>query len=601
MRSPEPPAPPEIRNAGESAFIVEFGNEISRERNARATGLAALLEREPFPGYREAIPTFRSVLVLHDPEADPASIRAHALDCARRAEETPPPEPRRIRIPCVYDGADLPEVARRVGVSEDELVRIHSRREYRVYIIGFTPGFPYLGMADPRLDIPRRKTPRVRVPAGAVALARAQTGIYPWVTPGGWHLVGRTDPALLFDPGKDPPATCLPGDQVRFVPVDELPERHPTPSASPPVGVPAFEVLHGGLLTTVQDLGRPGFQRYGVPWSGAADPPSLRFANRAVGNPDGAAGLECALLGPTLRFLRPTLLALGGADHHAHLAMPRGARWPIPVGMSFLAPEGGVLRFAGPPAGMRAYVAFAGGIDVPETLGSRSTYLTAGFGGFLGRALRPGDRVPLGRPSPAARQNRFEPAALRPPPSGPLRLRISLGPQEDCFPAAALKRLPEMVFTVSNDSNRMGTRLDGPVLRHRPGMQEIVSDANPPGAVQVPPDGRPIVMGADQGTTGGYPKLGAVVAPDRARLAQALPGAEVALEIVSLEKAREIALATSEAPGTTPGFGRPAGRGSPGSDEAARPRESHPPGRKSASAAAPPRPAAPGRPPRRRA
>ena len=229
---------PRTVNAGEAAFAVEFGNEISLELNRKATALAALLEREPFQGYREAVPTFRSVLVFHDPEADPDAIRAHALELARRAGGEPEPEPRLLEIPCVYDGEDLRDVAAQIGVSVEELIRIHSGRDYRVYIIGFTPGFPYLGMADSRLDIPRRPVPRVRVPAGAVAMARAQTGIYPWVTPGGWHLLGRMDPALLFDPGKSPPSGCVPGDQVRFLPVTELPERPAaeTPRLRPPRG-----------------------------------------------------------------------------------------------------------------------------------------------------------------------------------------------------------------------------------------------------------------------------------------------------------------------------------------------------------------------------
>ena len=536
---------PAIRNAGEAAFAVEFGNEISIELNERATALAALLEREPFEGFREAVPTFRSVLVFHDPEADPEAIRSAALDLARRAGREPARPPRRIEFPCVYDGEDLPDVAARIGVSVEELIRIHSGRDYRVFIIGFTPGFPYLGMADPRLDIPRRSVPRVRVPAGAVSMARAQTGIYPWVTPGGWHLLGRMDPALLFDPGKSPPSGCLPGDQVRFLPVAELPERpaEQTGAPPPPKGPPAIEVERGGLLTTVQDLGRPGYQRYGVPWSGAADPASLRFANRAIGNPDGAAGLECTLMGPVLRFLRPLLAALGGSDHRGVLHLPGGSRWPVPVGTSFLAPSGSVLRFTGPPDGMRTYLAFAGGVEVPEVLGSRATYLTAAFGGFKGRALRSGDGLHVGAAPEGGRENRFEPDARRPPQQGPLRLRISLGPQEDCFTDECVARFSELRFTVSNDSNRMGVRLDGPILEHRAGMKEIVSDANPHGTIQVPPGGHPIVMGADQGITGGYPKIGTVVAPDLARLAQALPGAEVGLDVVSLEEAREITLA----------------------------------------------------------
>lgn len=507
--------------------------------------MAALLERHPPDGFREAIPTFRSVLVFHDPAADPAALRAHALELARRGGREPEAPPRRIEFRCVYDGEDLPEVAARVGVSTDELVRIHSERDYRVFIIGFTPGFPYLGMADPRLDIPRRATPRVRVPAGSVALARAQTGVYPWVTPGGWHLIGHMDPALLFDRDRDPPSTCLPGDRVRFVPVAALPEtrRSGAPPPPPPEGPPAFEVERAGLLTAVQDLGRPGFQRDGVPWSGAADPASLAFANRAVGNPDGAAGLECTLLGPVLRFRRAILAALGGADHRAVLHRPGRCAWPVPVGTSFLAPEGSVLRFAGPPAGMRAYLALAGGIEVPAVLGSRATYLTAGFGGLEGRALRAGDRLHAGKPGPDARENRYFPEARRPAAPGTLRLRLSLGPQEDCFSEDCLRTLGEQRWTVSNKSDRMGVRLDGPTLAHREGRKEIVSDANPHGAIQVPPGGHPIVMGADQGTTGGYPKIGAVVAPDLARLAQALPGTVVRLEVVPLAEARAITLA----------------------------------------------------------
>jgi len=192
---------------------------------------------------------------------------------------------------------------------------------------------------------------------------------------------------------------------------------------------------------------------------------------------------------------------------------------------------------------MRTYIALAGGIDVPEVLGSRATYLTAELGGFEGRALRSGDRLHVGATPEGARENQFEPDARRCSTAGRLRLRISLGPQEFAFTEECVERLPDLRFTVSNDSNRMGVRLDGPILEHREGMKEIVSDANPHGTIQVPPGGHPIVMGADQGITGGYPKIGTVVAPDLARLAQALPGAEVGLDVVSLEEAREITLA----------------------------------------------------------
>lgn len=543
-----PPAAeyPRLLDAGESAFSIEVGGGISEESNIRAAALAELLHRETPEGFREAVPAYRSVLVVHDPAADPAELRRETLALAARAGREPPPAPRRMEIPCVYDGEDLPEVARLAGVSPKELVEIHAGRDYRVFVLGFTPGFPYLGMTDPRLDLPRRSTPRIRVPAGSVALARAQTGIYPWVTPGGWHLIGRTDPAILFDVQKSPPSALLPGDRVRFLPVAELPEA-PGGGASParaprPEGARPFaEVVKPGLQTTVQDLGRRGHLRHGVPRAGAADPRSLLFANRAAGNPDGAPGLECTLLGPELRFVRDTLAALGGADLGALLETGGGVRWRAPVGASFLAPEGSRLRFAGPPTGMRAYLAVAGGIAVPRVLGSAATYLTSAFGGVEGRALRAGDRLFAGPPPEGARENRYEPNARRPA-ADRMTLRVSLGPQDDCFTDECLASLGDREWTVSNDSDRMGVRLAGPLLTHREGRKEIVSDANPPGAIQVPPSGLPIVMGADQGTTGGYPKIGCVVGPDLARLAQALPGTAVRFEAVSLDEAREITL-----------------------------------------------------------
>lgn len=556
---PSSPEYPRLREAGASAFSVEFGDSISEDLNERANALAGLLGREPPDGFREAIPTYRSVLVLHDPGADPEVLREQTLTLAAKTEGQPPAPPRHLELPCVYDGEDLEEIAGLAGVSPEELIGIHSGREYRVFVLGFTPGFPYLGMTDPRLDLPRRSTPRVRVPAGSVALARAQTGVYPWVTPGGWHLLGHTDPALLFDVAKSPPSALAVGDRVRFRPVDALPApagfaagRSSAPAGTPseaPSGAPAFaEVEKGGLLTTVQDLGRRGYLRHGVPRAGAADPRSLAGANRAVGNREGAAGLECTLLGPQLRFSREALLALGGADFGAQLELPEGVRWRVPVGTSFVAPAGSRLRFAGPPSGARAYLAVAGGLLVPPVLGSASTYRTSGFGGVEGRALRPGDRLCAGDPGSEARENRYEPEARRAP-SGSVTLRLSLGPQDDCFTEDCLASLEDLEWTVSNDSDRMGVRLRGPLLDHRPGRKEIVSDANPPGAVQVPPGGLPIVMGADQGTTGGYPKVGCVVAPDLARLAQALPGSSVRFRVVSSREAREITLSEPVAAG----------------------------------------------------
>lgn len=538
------PSEPRIRGGGESAFVVEFGDRISLELNARATALARLLDEEPFEGYRESLPSYRSVLVLHDPAADPKAIRKHALRLARRASPEAPPPRRRIEIPCVYDGEDLPLLAERSGLPVEEVVRLHAGRDYRVLAMGFVPGFAYMGMMDPRLDVSRRATPRLRVPAGSLITARRQVGIYPWEAPTGWRVLGRVDPRLLWNLDRRPPTPYFAGDVVRFAPVSRLPESDSTRPAPAPTGDfdARIEVEKGGLLTTVQDLGRFGHLHLAVPRSGASDPVSLRLANRAVGNPDTAAGLEMTLVGPVLRFRGAALFALGGADHRAVLQLPGRPPWRVPLGTSIRAPAGSVLRFPGPPAGLRPYLAVAGGIAAPAVLGSRSTYRLARLGGLEGRRLRAGDRLPVGPEPPGAREHRYLPEAIRRPASGALRLRISLGPQEDCFPPQCLAELPNLRFRVSGDSNRMGVRLEGPRLTHTPGGDEIVSDGSPPGAVQVPASGQPIVMGPDQGVTGGYPKLGVVVEPDLHRLAQALPGSEVAFDVVSPDEARRIAL-----------------------------------------------------------
>lgn len=535
---------PRIRGGGESAFVVEFGNRISLALNARATALARLLDKEPFHGYRESVPSYRSVLVVHDPAADPVGIRDHALRLARRASPEPPPPRRRLEIPCAYDGEDLPLLAERAGLPVEEVVRRHAGRDYRVLAMGFVPGFAYMGMMDPRLDVSRRATPRLRVPAGSLITARRQVGIYPWEAPTGWRVLGRVDPRLLWNLDRTPPTPYLAGDVVRFLPVARLSEEEPAPPSPKPTEdiETRIEVERGGLLTTVQDLGRFGHLHLAVPRSGASDPVSLRLANRVVGNPDAAAGLEITLAGPVLRLRGSTLFALGGADHRALLQLPAGPPWRVPLGTAIRAPAGSVLRFPGPPSGLRCYLAVAGGIAVPEVLGSRSTYRLARLGGLEGRRLRGGDLLPVGPEPPAAREHRFLPEAIRSPEAGPLRLRVSLGPQDDSFPAERLADLPDLRFRVSGDSNRMGVRLEGPRLTHVPGGDEIVSDGSPPGAIQVPASGQPIVMGPDQGVTGGYPKLGAVVAPDLHRLAHALPGSEVAFEVVPLDEARRIAL-----------------------------------------------------------
>ncbi len=293
-------------------------------------------------------------------------------------------------------------------------------------------------------------------------------------------------------------------------------------------------VLRPGLLTTVQDAGRPGHRASGMPVAGAMDRLALAASNLLAGNAPGAAALELTLAGGTFRFESPALAALAGADMRAAL----DGR-PIPGGTSFQVPAGGVLAMGAAVRGVRAYLAVHGGVDVPAVLGSRSTYGRAGVGGHEGRALRAGDRLPVGASTGAPP----EPAALAPgewpeihPPGGEVELRLMPGPQDDLVHPEGMEALLSTRWTVTALNDRMGYRLDGPPVRLLAGA-DIVTDALVPGAVQVSNDGRPIVIMVDGQTAGGYVKPGVVIGPDLRRLAQARAGDGVRFRRCDMEEA----------------------------------------------------------------
>jgi KipI family sensor histidine kinase inhibitor len=209
--------------AGESALVIELGNRIDPDINQRVYELASAIERASLPVVQEVVPTYRSLLVRYDPlRATYADMAKSVQDVARTGltGRAPRDQQRQLyEIAVLYggdEGPDLAAVAEHAGISEEEVVSVHTRPAYRVYMLGFAPGFPYLGGLDPRISCPRLKTPRTRVPAGSVGIAESQTGIDPLSTPGGWQIIGRT-PVPLFDPRRDPPVTITPGSFLRFV------------------------------------------------------------------------------------------------------------------------------------------------------------------------------------------------------------------------------------------------------------------------------------------------------------------------------------------------------------------------------------------------
>ena len=292
-----------------------------------------------------------------------------------------------------------------------------------------------------------------------------------------------------------------------------------------------IEILDCPMPVTVQDGGRPGYRHLGVPLSGALDPECLAIANALVGNPATSAALEMRLLGPRLRATTPVTIALAGACT-AQIEDTAGELRPASAWASHSLAQGETLIVGRLHEGI-AYLAFAGGLDLPAVLGSRSTYVRAGIGGLDGRALKAGDCLQVG---PGVRPNPLRLPQTPRRPDGPLR--IVPGPQREYFTDAAWSRLLGDEFVISREADRMGLRLDGPRLEHEPERgADIVSDAVTPGVIQVPGDGRPIILLADCQTVGGYPKIATVIGADLPRLGRALPGQTLRFVEVGMDQA----------------------------------------------------------------
>ena len=292
-------------------------------------------------------------------------------------------------------------------------------------------------------------------------------------------------------------------------------------------------VESAGLQTTVQDLGRPGFGPEGVSASGAADPVALRLGNLLVENQPGVAGLELTLVGGSFVFPDGAVIALTGAD----LGATVNGR-PLEMWASHTLEPGTKLMFGATKNFARGYLAIAGGIQVDPFLGSASTHVLSGLGGFEGRALRKGDRLRIGKASKKVRPRRITLAALYA--FKPRKvLRVTEGPQADWFSEAAKRIFYRDVFRVSEESDRVGLRLEGPVLDGST-AREMITEGVSLGAVQVTPSGQPIILFVEQQTTGGYPKIANIIAADLHRIGQLRPRAEIRFQRTSLAVARSL-------------------------------------------------------------
>lgn len=300
------------------------------------------------------------------------------------------------------------------------------------------------------------------------------------------------------------------------------------------------KVVKPGMLTTVQDAGRKGYQQYGVTVSGVMDTYAFRMANWLVGNREGEAVLEITVLGPTLEINRDMVVAVTGGDLGPKLNGSPMAQW---TGVAVQA--GDTISFSGVKSGCRGIIAFSGGIQVPFLMGSRSTYTRGGIGGIEGRALRQGDVLSIGQDTTAREKvlgRKGNPHSFLPITSTePLVVRVVPGPQEEAFTEEGLAAFYNESYQVSTESDRMGCRLTGTAIAHNSGA-DIISDGIAMGAIQVPGHGFPIVMMADRQTTGGYTKIANVITVDLPKMAQVKPGDHVRFQAVSVEEAQGLLL-----------------------------------------------------------
>lgn len=476
--------------------------------------LFASLSADPIDGIEEMVPAARTLMIRFRPDIIRAEKLAGSIS-RRDLSIRPEPSDKLVEIPVRYDGEDLADVASLTGLTVEEVIRRHTDSEFTVAFCGFAPGFGYLAGGDPRLTVPRRKSPRTRIPAGSVALAGAFSGVYPQASPGGWQIIGTT-PEKMWDIDREPGALFQPGYRVRFYDMAKRPAPHRSSSAKawPPQAAPSadkgphFKVLASPLPACLQDHGRFGQTGQGVSASGALDQASYNAANRIVGNPAGTACLELTLGGFSFQSNARAVIGVAGAACPVTISAAGGTFTHATYQPISIEP-GDVVTFGNPPAGMRSYLAVRGGFAIAPVLGSVSTDTLAVVGPDLVTA---GTILPLHDDRHGLGSVSLDelPAFDLPTTADVVTLDVVLGPRTDWCTQEGLETLTRQVWQVTPQSNRIGIRLSGETPVERANTAELPSEGTATGALQIPPNGQPVLFLADHPLTGGYPVIGAV-------------------------------------------------------------------------------------------
>lgn len=500
--------------------------------------LFAVLSATKINGITRLFPAARTVFLAYDPEVLPFDNLLDRISQLTLATKQPQ-SGRTHRIPVVYDGPDLDEVAAHLDLTRAEVIERHQTAQFTVDFCGFAPGFAYLSCDEPLFDLPRRATPRPRVGSGAVALAGRYGAVYPSDSAGGWQLIGRTDQPM-WDIHRSPPALLQAGDHLRFHAVESLAPIPPKPATFDPKGPQSLRIDMTWQPLPLVDLGRPQAFTDAVPTSGALDRDAFGRANHALGNLPQAPAIEIAA--PIhVTALQPEVLVITGAEMKAKLITLSGSQYFLNHHEPFALDAGDRIELAAPSTGRVAYLARRGGFDVERVLGSASSDTLSGIG-----------------PQPLATQSILHaaqmtqsavmpslPAPVLPCAGDEITVSLLPGPRMDWFSDAAIAALINETWTVSTEITRVGLRLNGPHLpRKRTG--ELASEVVLPGAIQIPHDGRPMVFLRDAPVTGGYPVIAIIPEDELSRIAQCPPATRLRFTLCKPFAATQLRLATGQ-------------------------------------------------------
>jgi KipI family sensor histidine kinase inhibitor len=489
-------------------FYLPFAGKPDVATSSRALNAVKAMREQLLEGIIEIIPSYQNIYFEYDAHSTTKkAVHDWVMSFINRRVEVyldQPDQP--VEIPVEYNGADLEFIAEKTGLTIAEIIHLHSSQTYHAFAVGFTPGFPFLGVLPSALHIPRRENPRAKVEAHSVGIAMGQTGVYPFSSPGGWHLLG-TSGIAMFDPHREPPFWVQAGDAVRFVPVEtvQIPILEPVNLLPLEPKFPVLKLEEAGLQTLLLDAGRSGVGHFGLAQSGVLDTRSAARANAVVGNAPETPLLELTLLGGVFTALHDVVLGFAGYGMNpivdGELIFPAS---------SFLLRRGQTLRFLPSQIGVRGYLSVASGFETLSKWGSVSPDPRAG----IGRALQTGDV--LGVIAPKATRAGFY---LSQPCLEPRALRLLVGAQPNPEALEALCAAPYIL----ERGDRMGLRLTGATVAGG----DVTSEATPLGAIQITSAGQPIILLNDRGRMGGYTKPAVVHPSDLWRLAQLRDGQKV--------------------------------------------------------------------------